>query len=186
MRNKKIAVYLCMSLLFAATGCSNSNADSDVSIVDTINFNDVINTNAEESTNNQSDNSVKNDENQQNNNKDSAQQSNDTQLQSNSELDGDIESIGNNSVVINKSFHPSENTAVSYVDSGQVLVTVYFTEETKFEIWTVKNSGVNGDSDIEKRQGAFSDLNQGASINMTGNYDENDFYAKHVIIYNYV
>ncbi|MDE7204687.1 MAG: hypothetical protein K2O91_22930 [Lachnospiraceae bacterium] len=230
MKIKKIAVYLCMGLLFATTSCSNSNADSDMSTVDTINFNDVIDTNAEEnnsnnqnnkenddnqqdsdnqnnsqgnngeSTNNESDNLVKNDDSQQNNNKDLAQQSNITQsqadssqsqtdnaqLQSNSELDGNIESIGDNRVVINKTFHPSENTAVSYGDSGKVLVTVYFSEETEFEVWTVKNDGVNGDTDIEKRQGAFSDLEQGANINMTGNHDENDFHAKHVIIYNYV
>ena len=56
----------------------------------------------------------------------------------------------------------------------------------EFEIWTVKNGGVNGDSDIEKRQGVFSDMSQGANINMTGNYDGNDFHAKHVIIYNFV
>lgn len=43
-----------------------------------------------------------------------------------------------------------------------------------------------GDADTEKRQGVFSDLKQDAHVDMTGNYDGNDFHAKHVIIYNYV
>lgn len=81
-----------------------------------------------------------------------------------------------------KTLYPSENVAVTSGD----LITVYFTTETEFEVWTVKNSGVNGDSDIEKQQGAFSDLKVQASVELTGNYDRNDFYAKHVIIYNFV
>ena len=195
MRNKKLAVYLCIGVLLATAGCSNSDADSDVSTVDTINFNDIIDTNAEENNSNHQNNkeNVDNQQdsdgqsNSQNSNEESTgDQSDNEQLQSNSELDGSIESIGDNKVVINKTFYPSENTAVSYGDSGKVLVTVYLSEETEFEIWTVKNGGVNGDSDIEKRQGAFSDMSQGASINMTGNYDGNDFHAKHVIIYNFV
>lgn len=160
-----------------------------------------------ESAANQSDNSVKNDGSSQSNNEDLAGQSNITQpqaddaqsqtdssqsqtdnnnTQSDSELDGSIESIGDNSVVINKTFYPSANTAVSYGDSEKVLVAVYFSEETEFEVWTVKNGGVNGDDDAEKRQGAFSDLKQDANINMTGNYNGNDFHAKKVIIYNFV
>ncbi len=45
---------------------------------------------------------------------------------------------------------------------------------------------MNGDADTEKRQGAFSDLNLGANINMTGSYDGSDFNAEYVIIYNFV
>jgi len=206
-----------MGLLFVTVGCSKSNADSEVSTVDTIDFNDVFDSKAEENSssyqndkenvdnqqdsdrqsysqssnvdaaNNLSGNSLKNDDSQQSNNQDLAQQSNNEQSQSASELDGNIESIGDNSVVINKIFHTSTNTSISYWgDSEKVLVTVYFSEETEFEVWTVKNGGVNGDSDIEKQKGAFSDLNQGAVLNMTGNYDGNDFHANHVIIYNFV
>ncbi len=158
---------------------------------------------SEESINNQPNDSVENGDSQENNNEDIAQQSNsiqtqtdvaqsqpdtgtsqadDAQQQSDSELDGNIESIGDNSVTISKTLHPSENLAVS----SNELVTVYFSEETEYEIRTVKNGGVNGDADVEKRQGAFSDLNLGASINMTGSYDGSDFYAEYVIIYNFV
>ncbi len=236
MRNKKTATYLCTGLLLLMTmtaGCGNSNADSDVTTVDSIDFNDVIDTNTEENssnyqsnkenvdkqqdssqesnsqssngenTNNQSDDSVENGGNQENNNEDLVQQSNSAQSQSDdvqlqpdrstsqaddakpqadSKLDGSIESIGDNSVTISKTLHPSENLAVS----SNELVTVYFSEETEFEVWTVKNGGVNGDADTEKQQGAFYDLNLGASIRMTGSYDGSDFNANYVIIYNFV
>ncbi len=181
MKNKKIAVYLYMSLLLATMGCSKSNADSDVLTVETINFNDVIDANTEESNTTQSRADYEQPQ------PDISQlQADNEQLQSNSELDGTIESIGDNRVVINKTFHLSEDTAVSYAASDETLITVFFSEETSFEVWTVKNSGVNGDSDIDKQKGSFSDLEQGTSINMTGNYDGNDFHAKHVIIYNFV
>lgn len=144
---------------------------------------------SEGSTNNQPDDSVGNGDSQENNNEDIAQKSNSTQTQTDdvqqqsvSKLDGYIESIGDNSVTISKTLHPSENLAVS----SNELVTVYFSEKTEFEVWTVKNGGVNGDADTEKRQAAFSDLNLGADINMTGSYDGNDFNADYVIIYNFV
>ena len=109
------------------------------------------------------------------------------QMQSDIELDGDIESIGDNRVVINEVFHPSENVAVSYGEAEEkVLITAYFSEETKFEVWTIKNGGVNGDADIEKRQGTFSDLKQDTYISMTGSYSGNDFHAKQVIIHYYI
>lgn len=211
MTNKKTAAYLCTGLLLlSTTGCGNSNAAQDVTIADSINYNDIIDTETEgnnnsresdsqsskESINNQSHDSVENDDNQENNQEDLVQQSNSTQSQSDdaqpqsdsstsqadSKLDGNIESIGDNSVTISKTLHPSENLAVS----SDELVTVYFSEETEFEVWTVKNGGVNGDADTEKRQGAFSDLNLGASIRMTGSYDGSDFNAKYVMIYNFV
>lgn len=186
MRNKKIAAYLCTGLLLLMTaGCGNSDADSDVSKVDTINFNDVIDTNMEESPSNQSDSSVENSTIQQNNNVNTVQQSTDNQSQADSELDGGVESIGDNSIVINKTFYPSSNVAVSYGDE-KVLVTVYFSEETKYEVWTVKNGGINGDSDIDKREGGFSDIKNQLSVKLTGTYEGNDFHAKQVIIYNYV
>lgn len=174
MRNKNTAVCLCMGFLLAAAGCGNLNADSDVSTVDIINLEDRIDfADASEGEGNRI-----------------PAQAGNAQVQANSELDGTIESIDENSVVINKTFLLSEDTAVSYAvsygDSEKVLVNVYFSEETEFEVWTVKNGGVNGDADVEKRQGAFSDLGQGANINMTGYYDENDFHAKHVILYNFV
>ena len=217
MRNRKKATYLCMVIvLLITTGCGQSDTELDVSTVDTINLNDEIDTGADENnSNNQNiDEDVNNhqdsdteeqnttetskveevqeaqkaqlssDEQQQNSN---PSQTDNTQSQSDSELDGSIESIADNSMIINKAFHPSPNVSVTYADdSEKVLVTVYFSEETEFEVWTVKNGGVNGEADTEKRKGAFSDLKQDVHVDMAGSYDENDFYAKHIIIYNYV
>ena len=82
------------------------------------------------------------------------------------------------------------DTYVSKADTinfnDEEFITVYFSEETNYEVWTVKNSGVNGDSDIDKREGTFSDLKEQLSVNMTGFYEGDDFYAKQVIIYNFV
>ncbi|MCI8993638.1 MAG: hypothetical protein HFG80_13130 [Eubacterium sp.] len=98
------------------------------------------------------------------------------------ELEGNIESIGDNSIVINKTFHPSSNEAVSYQNSEKELITVYFSEETKFEIWNIKNSGINGDSDIDKKEGTASDMAEDLFVKLTGNYVENDFYSKQIIL----
>lgn len=195
MRSKKIAVYLCMGLLLATAGCGSSNVDSDLPTGGTIIFKDLIDMNEEESNSTQSQTDYVQPQSDQLQSarpqSDSRQsQADNAQVQANSELDGKIESIDENSVVINKTFILSEDTAVSYAvsfgDSGKVLVDVFFSEETEFEVWTVKNGGVNGDADIEKRQGAFSDLEQGGNINMTGYYDGDDFHANHVILYHFV
>ena len=184
MKNKRIAAYLCTALLLTATSCGSSEVDFNEPAADTINFNDE--NNKEENTVLQSDNNQPQADNEQLQPDSIPTQADNPQTQSDSEIDGSIESIGNNSVVINKTFYPSENVAVSYGDSDKVLITVYFSEETEYEIWTVKNSGVNGDSDVEKQQGAFSDLKEQTSIKLTGSYEGNDFHAQHVIIYQYV
>ena len=214
MRKQKKAVYFCTVIVLLMTaGCGYSDTDSDVSTVDTINSNDVIDTDAEE--NNSNDQGIEEDiDNQQDINTEEQNmtetpkvkevqepqlstdeqqrnsnplQTDNTQSQSDSELDGSIESIADNSMIINKAFHPSPNVSVTYAeDSEKVLVTVYFSEETEFEVWTVKNGGVNGEADAEKQKGTFSDLKQDKHVDMAGSYEGNDFYAKHIIIYNFM
>ena len=163
MRNKKIAAYICIGLLLMTTGCGNSDSNTYVSKADTINFNDEdIEKN---SSNIQTDEESANED---------------------SILDGSIVSIENNGITINKTYNLSSTTAFEYVGNDEEFVTVYFSEETNYEVWSVKNSGVNGDSDIDKREGTFSDLKEQLSVNMTGFYEGDDFYAKQVIIYNFV
>ncbi len=195
-------------LLLTMTGCGNSDGISDVSTVETINLDTIVNekddalndsaqqgsvaetenhtpqyndekqvgTDTQQNTDDQSDTASHNDE-----------QGNASQPQSVSELDGTVESIGNNSIVINKTFYPSPNEAVSYgEDDKKVLVTVYFSDDTTFEVRNVRNSGVNGDSDVETQAGTFSDIKEQSSINMTGSYEGSDFYATQVIIYHYI
>ncbi|MDE7206987.1 MAG: hypothetical protein K2N90_07510 [Lachnospiraceae bacterium] len=190
MKNKRIAVYLCIATLLAATGCSSSETD-------TVAFDDAgknTSTNAADTQEDigyqENDNTDRTDATgtQENNNDDyvnAANEQEDSQSQADTELDGSVESIGDNSIVINKIF-TSETTAVSYAGDEKVLITAYFSEETTYEIRTVKNSGVNGDADVTKEQGAFSDIKEQSSVNMTGSYEGDDFHAKHVIIYRFV
>ncbi|MCM1388318.1 MAG: hypothetical protein NC231_13400 [Bacillus sp. (in: Bacteria)] len=201
MRHKKTAGYLCTGLLlFSITGCGHSDVNEDIiTIVNTNDFDDVTDTSDAETNNNDVSQHPENtqlqpditpsqqtDIIQSQSDATPPQQTDTMQSQLDCELDGSIESIGENSVVINQTFHPSENESVSYIGSAETLVTVYFSEETEFEVWTVKNGGVNGDADIEKQQGTFSDLKLDVGLNMTGWYEGNDFYAEKVIIYNFV
>lgn len=175
MKNKRIAAFLCIAFVLTATSCSSSEANSNQTAggaVDTIDFNNEID---------KEDNNIPSQT-------DNAQsQPDNEQPQSDTELEGSIESIDDNSVVINQIVTGEEdNVAIAYGGSDKILITVYFSEETEFEVRTVKNSGVNGDADVEKRQGAFSDLKKDAIIHMTGSYEGEDFHAKQVIIYNFV
>lgn len=181
MKNKRIAPFLCIAFVLTATSCSSSEANSNQTAggtVDTIDFNNEID--KEDNANPQSDSIPSQTDNAQS-------QPDNEQPQSNTELNGCIESIGDNSVVINQIVTGEEdNVAIIYEDSDKLLINVRFSEETEFEVWTVKNGGINGDADTEKRQGAFSDLEKDATIHMVGSYEGEDFHAKQVIIYNFV
>lgn len=107
------------------------------------------------------------------------------------ELEGTVKSIGEGSMVVSKIFTYTEDgkdIAVSYVGDGpdDALITVYFAENTEFIVRTVKNGGVNGDSDVEDRAGSVSDILEGNSVLMTGSYEGEDFRAEQVVIYNFV
>lgn len=181
MKNKRIAAFLCIAFVLTATSCSSSEANSNQTAggtVDTIDFDNEVD--KEDNANLQSDSIPSQTDNAQS-------QPDNEQPQSDTELEGSIESIDDNSVVINQIVTGEEdNVAIAYGGSDKILIAVYFSEETEFEVRTVKNSGVNGDADIEKRQGAFSDLKKDAIIHMTGSYEGEDFHAKQVIIYNFV
>lgn len=74
-------------------------------------------------------------------------------------------------------------------ESGnETLVTVNFTEDMKWELHTVKNSGINGDADVTISEASFSDLKEGVSVKMTGYYvtEEKEFTADKVVIYCFV
>ena len=182
MKNKRVTASLCAGLLLvAAVGCGKSDEYFELPKVEVIEVDNVTDTSAEENSNYQ------NSDEERNSQSSSEENTNNAQLPSDFELDGDIESIGDNSVVINEVFHLSDNVSVAYENvEEKVLITVYFSEETKFEVWTIKNGGMNGDADTEKRQGTFSDLKHDTYISMTGSYSGNDFYAKQVVIHYYI
>ena len=106
-------------------------------------------------------------------------------MKEDTEWEGVVESIGNNSIVASKIAVEDDKVAVYAYDSDE-KVTVYFSAETTYEIQTVKNGGVNGDADVEKQQGAFSDIKEQSSVTLTGSYQGDDFYAEHVVIYQFV
>lgn len=110
--------------------------------------------------------------------------------QAQTELEGDVRSIGEDSMVVSKIFtytEDGEDIAVSYAEESPdaILITIYFSENTKFIVRTVKNGGVNGDADVENRAGTFSDIQEGKTVRMTGSYEGEDFRAEQVIIYQF-
>lgn len=113
------------------------------------------------------------------------------QISDESELEGNVKSIGEDSMVISKIFTYTENgsdIAVASAEGGpdEVLITVYFSEDTEYIVRTVKNGGVNGDSDVEDRTGALSDIQERNSVLMNGSYEGEDFHAVRVVIYNFI
>lgn len=208
MRNKKTAAYLCMGLLLAAvTGCGNSGADRKTPEAETIHFGAAAaDEKPEEGGGNQESDFPAADEkpgegssNQESDFPAAADEKlgegglkeNLSLAEDDFQLSGDVRSIGDNRVVVSKIYHYTSNDAdyaVSYVgdDPEVVLITVYFSEDTQFEVHTVKNGGVNGEDDVEIREGAFSDIREGGTINLSGGYKGEDFYADKVVIYNFV
>lgn len=198
MRNKKIAIYFGMAVLsLSAAGCGSAGAGSDAAAVESVNFDafakqesgaadDRVQQSSDGTAANHQQSGGENRDTQQNNDEEQSIHP-DSDAESVTELDGSVKNIGNNNVVINKVFHLSATTAVSYegIDE-QVLITVYFSDDTEMEVWRVRNGGVNGDADIVKGSGTFSDIKENSSIRMTGSYVGSDFYAKTVIIYEFL
>ena len=114
--------------------------------------------------------------------------------QSDTELSGSIRTIDTGSFVVSQSFDLSTEDgdagAITVMPAegseDEVLITVHVSENTSYEIHTVKNGGVNGDSDVEKTDGSFSDLQEGNSIDATGYYQDGDFWADEIILFRYI
>lgn len=112
----------------------------------------------------------------------------DTSPNESAELSVDVESVGDNSVVGNKIFIESsangnKNIAIVRVgEDNKVLVTVYFAEDASYVYRTIRNGG----ADVETREGSFSDIKNGLSLDLTGHYEGDDFYANKVEINNVI
>lgn len=173
MKYKRIAVCICAATLLTLTGCGDSETDTvsfgdvgqdvSVNVADTQENGNAANENADSSQTNQA----------QEDRKEAA------------EWEGVVESIGENSIVAAKIAVESSEIAVYAADSDE-KVTVYFSAETTYEVKTVKNGGVNGSADTDLQQGSFSDIKEQSTINLTGSYQGDDFYATHVVIYRFV
>lgn len=104
------------------------------------------------------------------------------------ELSVAVESVDNNSVVGNKIFIESSangNNDIMVVRVGgdnKVLVTVHFAEDASYVYRTIRNGG----ADVETREGSFSDIKNGLSLDLTGHYEGDEFYANKVEINNVI
>lgn len=100
-------------------------------------------------------------------------------------LSGIVVSIDENSIVVNETL-TEESDGVLFAGASGEDVTVYFSENADYVFKTIKNSGVNGDADIESREGSFADIREKLTVEMTGFYREGDFIAEHVIISDFI
>ena len=99
-------------------------------------------------------------------------------------LIGSVKSIGKNSLVIRQAFEEDKNVLVEPGEgsSDEVLISVNVSESTQYEVKTVKNSGINGDADVERREGSFSDLKEAVSVDISGYYEGETFWAEKISI----
>ena len=99
-------------------------------------------------------------------------------------LYGNVKSVEEGSFVVSQAFEEGENMLVSPGDGSEdeTLVTVYVSENTQYEVETVKNGGVNGDADVEKSSGSFADLSEDVSVELAGYYEGEDFHAEHIFV----
>ena len=104
------------------------------------------------------------------------------------QLYGNVKSIAQGSFVISQAFEEGENVMVAPGEGSEdeTLVTVYVSESTQYEVKTVKNGGVNGDADVEKSGGSFADLHEDVSVELTGYYEGEEFYAEHICVMKFV
>lgn len=195
-KEKKILILGCLILGLAMTGCSEKSQENDVTEnnvvveeLENVNENDKMD-NSEDDISNEDD--LENKEGDEN--KDEKEENSNSNSQTGETLEGNIRSIGESSIVISQAFTEDldEEGGTSLMwspaegSSEEVLVTVNFTDSTKYEIRTVANGGVNGDDDVTVTEGAFSDLEEDISVTLTGHYtSENEFQADLVSIYHF-
>lgn len=99
-------------------------------------------------------------------------------------LIGNVKSIGSDSFVASKSYTEGDGILVAPAEgsSDEELVTIYVSDATQYEVKNVKNSGVNGDADVERRAGSFSDLKETCAVEISGYYDGENIQAEIVTI----
>lgn len=102
-------------------------------------------------------------------------------------LCGSVKSIEADAIIISQSFEEGDVIVQPAEGSpDEVLVTVCISEETQYEVKTVKNGGENGDADVEIRTGSISDLKEQASVDISGYSKDEKFMAEKIIIYEFI
>ncbi len=185
----KAVIILCAISLIAVTGCGEKT-EEPVTVVD-VEKTDLGKEQAPEGENEREEEDSLKEEGT--DKKEDAESENGNAVKETIEkLEGTVKSIGDASVVISKVFTKEEdgNLAILPAEGSEdeVLITVNFSENTKFELHTVKNNGINGDSDVTKTEASFSDLKEQENIILSGHYitPDKEFVADGVVIYNFV
>ena len=185
---KKIAIFLCAVCLASLTACGGKEEEQALTVEaitqpeENPQSDDTLNGSEGSEPDSESDSS-------------NAEEAKESTQEKEEELEGNVESISSEGIILSRSFTYEEDDGsglvmVSGADENgeQVLVTVSFSENTKFELYTVKNSGINGDSDVTKQEASFADIKEGASLKLTGHFtvEEKEYTADYVIIYDFV
>ena len=188
---KKVIIFLCAVCLAGLTACSGKEPEITVEAV----TEPEKEPQSESSLNNGNEEELQNEDSLSSGIEEESQREDDLSSENEENLEGNVKSIENGCVILSKTFtYEMDNgqglIAVSGADESgkEVLITVNFSENAKYELRTVKNSGVNGDSDVTKQEASFSDIKEGGNLSLTGHYtvEDKEFAADYVVIYNFV
>lgn len=94
------------------------------------------------------------------------------------EISGKVKDIGDNSATISRIFTMDTEDGLIAVapvsgDGDENILSIYFNAGAEYEFNIIRDGGGN----VESREGSFEDIKKGMILNMTGNWDGNDFYA---------
>ena len=120
---------------------------------------------------------------------DNEQQTQDQQTQAvgSAELSGNVYSLSQDSFVVSRTDTWSEgdaDLAVSVApgyEQEEDLTTVYVSKNCSYQYKTVKNGGINPE-DIFTREGNFADLQEGISVIIRGNWQDDDSFRADSIV----
>lgn len=96
-------------------------------------------------------------------------------------IGGKVTSIAQDSFVISRVIVDENGMILVMPGEGgpdEVLTTIYCTDSTVFEHWTIQGGGAG----IEKKEAAFSDIKEGSGLEAEGYFDGEEFVADKVII----
>lgn len=94
-------------------------------------------------------------------------------------IGGKVRSVSQGQFVISRTL--IEDSFVTMPEPGspdEVLVTVRCTDSTIYELWTIQGGGAG----ITRKDAAFSDIQTGGGLEVTGSFEGEEFVADKVII----
>lgn len=95
-------------------------------------------------------------------------------------LYGDVETLGEGEFILNKADVGDDVVALNLID--KTLITVKYTEKTRWIVKRVKNSGINPETDVTSAEGGEENLEMKQSVKIQGSYSEDIFVANEIEI----